>query len=72
MIPTVVISARGEARLRSGHPWVYKTDVGDVHASAGDRVRVRNARGALLGSAFYSNRSQIAIRMLVSGEAARR
>src|SRR4029453_15554980 len=25
MIPIVVISARGEARLRSGHPWIYRT-----------------------------------------------
>jgi 23S rRNA (cytosine1962-C5)-methyltransferase len=65
--PTVVVSARGEERLRSGHPWIYRTDVGDVHATAGDRVVVRNPRGRVLGHALFSDRSQIAIRMLAWG-----
>src|SRR5262245_11503557 len=68
MKPHVVISARGEDRVRGGHPWVYRTDVGDIHASAGDVVVVRNARGRVLGEALYSDRSQIAIRMLTSGD----
>jgi len=68
MIPTVVLSGRGEQRLRSGHPWIYRSDVGDVHAAAGDRVAVRNARGRTLGYALYSDRSQIALRMLSYGE----
>ncbi len=67
MVPTVVVSARGEERLRSGHPWIYRTDVGDVHAAAGDRVVVRNPRGRVLGHALFSDRSQIAIRMLAWG-----
>jgi 23S rRNA (cytosine1962-C5)-methyltransferase len=67
VIPTVVVSARGEERLRGGHPWVYRTDVGDVHAAAGDRVVVRSARGRVLGQALFSDRSQIAIRMLAWG-----
>ena len=66
---TVTVSARGEARLRNGHPWVYRADLVDVRAGGGDRVVVRNARGAVLGSAFYSDRSQIAIRMIIDGEA---
>lgn len=68
MIPMVVISARGEARLRGGHPWIYRTDVGDVHAAAGDLVTVQNARGRVLGHALYSDRSQIAIRVVEYGE----
>ncbi|HWF84746.1 MAG TPA: class I SAM-dependent rRNA methyltransferase [Vicinamibacterales bacterium] len=67
MTPTVIVSARGEERLRSGHPWIYRTDVGDVHAAAGDRVVVRNPRGRVLGHALFSDRSQIAIRMLAWG-----
>jgi 23S rRNA (cytosine1962-C5)-methyltransferase len=70
MIPTVVISARGEERLRGGHPWIYRSDVADVRASAGDRVVVRGPRGRTLGQALYSDRSQIAIRMLSHGEIA--
>jgi 23S rRNA (cytosine1962-C5)-methyltransferase len=68
MIPTVTISARGEARIQSGHPWIYRADLGDVHATGGDRVVVRNGRGRALGHAFYSDRSQIALRMLTRGD----
>jgi 23S rRNA (cytosine1962-C5)-methyltransferase len=69
LVPTVTISARGEERLRSGHPWIYRSDVKAAEASAGDRVVVRSARGGKsLGAAFYSDRSQIALRMLTRGE----
>jgi 23S rRNA (cytosine1962-C5)-methyltransferase len=64
MIPTVVLSARGEERLRSGHPWIYRADVADVRAQAGDRVLVRGPRGRPIGQALYSDRSQIAVRVL--------
>jgi 23S rRNA (cytosine1962-C5)-methyltransferase len=67
MVPTVTISSRGENRLQSGHPWIYRADLGDVHATGGDRVLVRNGRGRTLGHAFYSDRSQIALRMLTHG-----
>jgi Predicted SAM-dependent methyltransferases len=68
MLPSVVISARGEERLRSGHPWIYRTDVADARASAGDIVQVRSPRGQMLGSALFSDRSQITLRMLMYGE----
>src|SRR5438270_9182302 len=68
MIPTAVISARGEERLRGGHPWIYRTDVADVRAAAGDIVQVRSPRGQALGSALFSDRSQITLRMLTYGE----
>jgi len=69
MFPVVVVSARGEERLRSGHPWIYRADVADARAGAGDIVQVRNARGRPLGSALFSDRSQITLRMLSYGEA---
>jgi 23S rRNA (cytosine1962-C5)-methyltransferase len=64
MNPSVVISARGEERLRGGHPWIYRADVADVRATAGDIVQVRSPRGQTLGSALFSDRSQITLRML--------
>jgi len=68
LVPTVTISARGEERLRSGHPWIYRSDVKAADASAGDRVVVHSARGGKpLGAAFYSDRSQIALRLLTRG-----
>ena len=68
MIPSVVISARGQERLRGGHPWIYRADVADVRAAAGDIVQVRSPRGQTLGSALFSDRSQITLRMLTYGE----
>jgi 23S rRNA (cytosine1962-C5)-methyltransferase len=68
MTPTAVISARGEQRLLGGHPWIYRADVADVRAAAGDIVQVRSPRGQALGSALFSDRSQITLRMLSYGE----
>jgi 23S rRNA (cytosine1962-C5)-methyltransferase len=67
MYGTVVISARGEERLRSGHPWIYRSDLADVRAEPGDVVSVRGPRNRTLGLALYSSRSQIALRMLMRG-----
>jgi 23S rRNA (cytosine1962-C5)-methyltransferase len=69
MNPNVSISTRGQQRLASGHPWIYRSDVLEVRAAAaGDRVAVRAAGGRLLGYALYSDRSQIALRMLTYGD----
>jgi len=40
VMPFVVISARGEERVRTGHPWIYRSDVTDVQAEGGDIVQV--------------------------------
>src|SRR3954447_16337701 len=68
MIPTAVISSRGEERLRGGHPWIYRADVADARAAAGDVVQVRSPRGQMLASALFSDRSQITLRVLSYGE----
>jgi 23S rRNA (cytosine1962-C5)-methyltransferase len=67
--PAVIVSARGEHRIRGGHPWIYRADVVDVDASAGETVSVIGPRQRLLGHALFSDRSQIPIRMLTRGEA---
>jgi 23S rRNA (cytosine1962-C5)-methyltransferase len=69
--PTVIIvNQRGAARLRSGHVWVYRSDLVPPSADVppGTLVHVRNQRGRRLGSALYSSASQIAIRLLTSEE----
>jgi len=59
------ISARGAARLRDGHVWVYRSDIENAEgASPGSMVRVNDPRGKALGTALYSSSSQIAIRMI--------
>jgi 23S rRNA (cytosine1962-C5)-methyltransferase len=65
----VVITARGEQRLRSGHPWIYRADVARVDASGGDIVEVIGPRRRTLGHALFSDLSQIPIRMLSRGDA---
>jgi 23S rRNA (cytosine1962-C5)-methyltransferase len=68
MIPTAVVSARAEERIRGGHPWIYRSDVEDVAADAGAIVEVLGPRQRYLGSAFYSDQSQISLRMVTRGE----
>jgi 23S rRNA (cytosine1962-C5)-methyltransferase len=64
---SVKVSPKGSARLKSGHPWVYRSDVTANDVPPGARVRVTDLRGKFLGSALYSSSSQIAIRM-IAGE----
>jgi 23S rRNA (cytosine1962-C5)-methyltransferase len=67
--PKVKVSARGAKRIKEGHVWVYRSDVAAAEGiAAGAVVRVCDERGKFLGTAFYSNASQIAIR-LISKEA---
>jgi 23S rRNA (cytosine1962-C5)-methyltransferase len=66
-IPVITISARGTARLKSGHLWVYRSDLATTNAiTPGALVHVKDERGRKLGSALYSSSSQIAIRLLTS------
>lgn len=68
-MPTVTITTKGENRVRSGHPWVYRSDVAVADAAAGDIVLVTGRRQAPLGHAFYSDRSEIVLRMVSRGDA---
>ncbi|MBI3049454.1 MAG: class I SAM-dependent rRNA methyltransferase [Acidobacteria bacterium] len=70
MAGTVVISARGEQRVRGGHPWIYRADVVDVRADGGTIVQVLGPRRRTVGYALFSDRSQIPLRMLTRGETA--
>jgi 23S rRNA (cytosine1962-C5)-methyltransferase len=66
----VVVSRKGQARVERGHPWVFRSDVvKDGGATAGAIVRVAGVRGEPLGFAFWSERSEIRLRMLERGEA---
>lgn len=64
-LPKVEVSPRGATRLKSGHAWVYKSDVvAPADIAPGSLVTITDQRGKALGSALYSSSSQIAIRML--------
>src|SRR5688572_33132147 len=64
MTPSAVVSRRGADRLKTGHPWIYRSDILEAHAERGDIVRVAGERGRPLGWAYWSSESQIALRML--------
>lgn len=69
--PEVRVSRKGADRFHNGHPWIFRSDVVSAEAAtAGDTVRVLDQRGKLLGQAHYSAASQIALRMLTSGNEA--
>src|SRR4051794_41830856 len=63
-MPAVTIKPRGEDRVQSGHPWIYKSDVAKIDARGGDTVRVIGSRNRVLGHALYSDRSEIALRFI--------
>src|SRR5487761_1245506 len=65
----VSISQRGAERLRSGHLWVYRSDVRSAEAESGEIVRVKDERGNFVGRAFFSSRSQITLRLLTREDA---
>jgi 23S rRNA (cytosine1962-C5)-methyltransferase len=64
-MPSVVVTAKGENRIRGGHPWVYRSDIADVRdVEPGVVVAVHGPRQRLLGHALFSDQSQITIRMI--------
>ena len=65
----ISISDRGARRIRKGHLWVYRSDVKQPSSVAGGTVvRVSDETGNFVGQAFYSDRSEIALRFLTTGD----
>jgi len=65
----VIVSKRGESRVRSGHPWIFKSDVARAAGVApGTVVRVLGPTGRPLGFAFFSAQSEITLRMIERGD----
>jgi 23S rRNA (cytosine1962-C5)-methyltransferase len=68
-VAQVNISSRGAKRIRRGHLWVYRSDVDDAESAVGgDIVRVVDQTGNFVGQAFYSDRSELALRFLTTRE----
>ncbi len=67
IMSSVTIAPRGEERVRSGHPWIYRSDVLTADAAGGDTVTVVGGNGRTLGQALYSDRSEITLRLLTRG-----
>ena len=63
---SVTITAKGEAALVGGHPWVYEGEVTGVGGTIvdGDLVDVVGPKGAYLGTGFYNSHSKIRVRLV--------
>ncbi len=59
----VTLTARGAARVRSGHPWVFAPDVGKA-TGQGDVARVVDGRQQFLGTGLWAEGAQLPLRML--------
>jgi 23S rRNA (cytosine1962-C5)-methyltransferase len=62
--PEVVINQHGAGRLVSGHLWVYRSDIRSSTAEGGEVARVLDERGRFFGRAFFSDRSEICVRVV--------
>jgi len=62
----LVLKRGADARLRAGHPWIYRTQVGDLRgfSRAGDAVDVLDAGGRFVGRGFYNPRPSLCCRLL--------
>jgi 23S rRNA (cytosine1962-C5)-methyltransferase len=61
-----VVSARGARRWESGHPWIFRSDVIEPPTCEAGAVEVRDPRGKPLGTALWSPRSEISLRLIES------
>jgi len=62
----IKVSNRGAKRVRQGHLWVYRSDVRQADAEAGAIVEVVDEASNFVGQAFYSDASEIALRILTT------
>ncbi len=59
----LVVSPKGVGRLRTGHPWVFRSDLSEDGGEPG-LARLVDGRGKGLGTALYSPASEIRARWL--------
>jgi 23S rRNA (cytosine1962-C5)-methyltransferase len=60
------VTKKGAKRVRGGHLWIYKSDVQKVEAEGGDVVAVYDEAKNFVGKAFYSDSSEITLRIFTT------
>jgi len=60
------VTKKGAKRVRGGHLWIYKSDVQKVEARGGDVVAVYDEAKNFVGCAFYSDSSEITLRIFTT------
>jgi len=66
MAPSVRLIPGKEKRVKSRHPWIYRSDIAEADASCrpGDVVSIYSHRGRFLAKALYNPDSQISLRIM--------
>ncbi len=67
MPPFVILSDKGAARVRGGLPWIYASDVSQGCDEAAEVCELRDRRGTSLGTALWSAKSPLPLRVLGRG-----
>ena len=62
---SLILTPKGLAWFRKGHPWIYRTDLeGIKDAAPGSVVSLETKNGKFLARGFYSDHSKIALRVI--------
>jgi 23S rRNA (cytosine1962-C5)-methyltransferase len=62
---SLILSAKGLAWFRKGHPWIYRTDLESIRdAAPGGVVALEAKNGKFLAQGFYSAHSKISFRLI--------
>jgi len=63
-LPIFTLTQKGLGRFRTGHPWVYRSDLAPHDGLDAGLVRLADERGRGLGTALFSPHSEIRARWL--------
>lgn len=62
----ISVNKKGAKRVRNGHLWIYKSDLVRIEANGGDIVTVVDEGNNFIGKAFYSDKSEISLRIFTT------
>ena len=63
-VPTVTLATKQSHRCLSGHPWVFRSELNGLEGLGnGCQVRLEDHRKRFIGRGFYSEKSQISVRL---------
>lgn len=62
----ISVNKKGAKRVRGGHLWIYKSDLVRIEANGGDIVTVVDEGNNFIGKAFYSDKSEISLRIFTT------
>ena len=63
-----IISKRAIERIDAGHLWIYRSDIRECNAEGGSIVDICDIKGKFYGKTFYSDKSQIALRIFTTSD----